>query len=484
MQSQLTVNPLRTRPWPLAVVVLPGLVGLADLMIWQTGTPRLSLAICAIALVGAAQVLAGPGIGRRAILWAWGGVVLGGLAVVEEVQALSVLALIAGIIHAAAWFAAGSTARWAVALRAGLRWFGCATLRNFRDIYRLGQGAASANISRAEWMQGMRDWALPLGLGGLFVLLFVSANPVLDAWALSLGNWSPDLNLNPVRILFWLVIAGFVWPLLRLPALRSGLLAPARPGPTLRLPVALLNPRSVLRALLTFNLIFALQTGLDLTYLWGGVSLPDGMSYANYAHRGAYPLVVTALLAGGFALIAQPFLRGKPLMRGLLLLWTAQNVMLVASSILRLDLYIEVYGLTRLRFAALVWMGLVVAGLVLMVWQVGRDKPVQWLFARAGLLGLTTVYLCCFINVAGLVARHNLARGGQDFDLYYLCNLGPGAAVAIAQAQRRTGIDYCYSPDPLFVKAPQDLREWGYRNYRLRNTIAAMAALTKVRTNP
>ncbi len=30
--------------------------------------------------------------------------------------------------------------------------------------------------------------------------------------------------------------------------------------------------------------------------------MPAGMTYAEYAHRGAYPLIATALLAGGFVL--------------------------------------------------------------------------------------------------------------------------------------------------------------------------------------
>ena len=58
------------------------------------------------------------------------------------------------------------------------------------------------------------------------------------------------------------------------------------------------------RSLILFNALFALQTGLDLAYLWGGANLPDGMSHAEYAHRGAYPLIATALLAAGFVLIA------------------------------------------------------------------------------------------------------------------------------------------------------------------------------------
>jgi hypothetical protein len=58
------------------------------------------------------------------------------------------------------------------------------------------------------------------------------------------------------------------------------------------------------RSLILFSAIFAVQTSLDVLYLIYGVDLPDGMTYAQYAHRGAYPLLVAALLAGWFVLIA------------------------------------------------------------------------------------------------------------------------------------------------------------------------------------
>ena len=54
----------------------------------------------------------------------------------------------------------------------------------------------------------------------------------------------------------------------------------------------------------------------------------------------------------------------SPLLRNLVYLWIAQNVMLFVSSMLRLDLYVEEYALTELRLAAGVWMGLVAVGLV------------------------------------------------------------------------------------------------------------------------
>ena len=89
---------------------------------------------------------------------------------------------------------------------------------------------------------------------------------------------------------------------------------------------------AILRSLIVFNLMFAVQTVLDAAYLWGGVALPDGMSYASYAHRGAYPLIVTALMAGAFVLVAMR--RDGPAensiwIRRLVYLWIGQNVMLV-----------------------------------------------------------------------------------------------------------------------------------------------------------
>jgi hypothetical protein len=124
----------------------------------------------------------------------------------------------------------------------------------------------------------------------------------------------------------------------------------------------LLDHVALVRSLCVFNLLFALQTVLDLTYLWGGADLPSGMSHSQYAHRGAYPLVATALLAAAFVLIAMR--RSGPgdhsrLIRGLVLAWIMQNVLLCLSSILRLGLDVEAYSLTGLRIAAGIWMGLV-----------------------------------------------------------------------------------------------------------------------------
>ncbi len=67
------------------------------------------------------------------------------------------------------------------------------------------------------------------------------------------------------------------------------------------------------------------------------------------------------------------------MLRRLVTLWIAQNVLLVASSILRTIDYIAVYSLTPWRIAALAWMALVAVGLVLILWRMWRGLSARWL---------------------------------------------------------------------------------------------------------
>ena len=207
--------------------------------------------------------------------------------------------------------------------------------------------------------------------------------------------------------------------------------------------------QAVTRSLILFNVLFALQSALDLTYLWGGASLPHGMTYAHYAHRGAYPLIATALLAAGFVLIAMR--PGGPaeqsrLIRPLVLLWTGQNVLLVVSSIFRLDLYVAAYSLTYLRLAAFIWMVLVAAGLVLMLIQIKLKKPNSWLIAANAISLALVLYGCCFINAPRLMASYNVEHSrenggtGPYLDLRYLASLGPQALPPVeASCEQNSG---------------------------------------------
>jgi len=366
----------------------------------------------------------------------------------------------------------------------------------------------------ANWLMA---WIVPVGLGGLFLMLFSQANPLIEQWLTSFDNTPHWKQLDLVRPLFWLAVIAVTWPFLQVrigskptlkaivEALELELLperslsaqspdAAATPVPTATVSAdgPLFGRTAILRSLVLFNALFAVQSALDLTYLWSGFALPAGMTYAAYAHRGAYPLMVTALMAGAFVLATMPpgtNIARSRLVRALVFLWIGQNVLLVLSSMLRLDLYVEVYSLTEWRCAAFVWMLLVAAGLILIVARIVLDRPSHWLvWANAAALALT-LYICSLVDFSDMIARFNvmhsreIAGTGQPADMAYLCGLGPAALPALdmlaakadANAKGWLPQSSAYDCRPSLVLRPAmrmgDWRAWTFRGYRLKQYI-------------
>lgn len=283
---------------------------------------------------------------------------------------------------------------------------------------------------------------LPIAGSAVILLLFALANPVIgDALgAISLPEFSPT---TIARSLFWAILFTLVWGTLR-PRRASQLLATFDGSGDVTLAGVSLG--SVTLSLVLFNLLFALQNALDIAYLWGGLPLPHGMTLAEYAHRGAYPLIATALLAGLFVIVTlRPGSQtaANPRVRRLLVLWIAQNILLVASTILRTLDYVDAYSLTRLRIAALAWMGLVALGLVLICWRMLRGKSSAWLINSNLIAAGSLLMAFCFVDTGAVAAawnvRHAREVGGRGtaLDLCYLNAQRGSALISLVELEQR-----------------------------------------------
>ena len=109
--------------------------------------------------------------------------------------------------------------------------------------------------------------------------------------------------------------------------------------------------------------------------LFGGHDLilrTDGLTYAEHARRGFFELeAVAALALGVIAATARWARRERPaderLARALLGLLCALTLVVLASALSRLWLYVDAYGATRLRFlvqAQLLWLAAVFLALL------------------------------------------------------------------------------------------------------------------------
>jgi len=325
---------------------------------------------------------------------------------------------------------------------------------------------------------------LPVVGGLIFLELFAAANPVI-------GQALAHLSLpefEPARPIFWLMIGLPVWAVLRPRGLRKTFKTPGIEG-DLNLPGV--TAASITVSLAVFNAVFALQNGLDIAYLWSGAGLPKGVTFADYAHGAAYPLIATALLAGLFVLV---FLRpgsttaARPVVRWLVIAWVAQNVFLVASTALRTFDYVEAYALTQMRIAALIWMALVATGLLLILWRVLRAKSSGWLI-NANLLAVGLVLtLCSVLDLGALTAawnvRHAREAGGKGvaLDLCYMRTLHGAAVVSLAELERRpVGDDLRNRAEVVRGELVDEMlrkqavwRGWRYRDARRLDRLATL----------
>ena len=421
----------------IKVGLLAAVVAVADALVYVRDGGPVAISLFSLAWV-AALAIANPAVlrdrlGRLALLAA----TLLALLPLEAVSLPGVLLfLIAGAVAALAPRAPRGDDAWRWAQRVGFAGLK-GLIGPILDLSRLAK-ARTRIRSTLRLSKALLATLLPVAGGLTFLFLFISANPVLTAALRSVQAPEPDV----FRLFFWAFVAVPVWMALRPRGLRRTLRTPGLEGD---LKLAGVTTTSILASLVVFNLVFAVQNGLDLVYLWSGAGLPKGVSFSEYAHQGAQPLIATALLAGLFVLV---FLRPgsstalDPRVRVLVIAWVAQNLFLVASTALRTVDYVQAYSLTEARIVALLWMALVATGLALICWRLLAGKSSSWLInTNIAALGVVLA-ICSVVDLGALSSawnvRHAREVGGRGvaLDLCYLDNQGMAALVSLAELER------------------------------------------------
>lgn len=186
--------------------------------------------------------------------------------------------------------------------------------------------------------------------------------------------------------------------------------------------------------------LYALFAAVQLVALAGGadhVLRTAGLTYAEYARSGFFQLLAAAAMTLGL-LWAIGLVAGGASDRRLLVLAevvVALTLMIVLVAVRRLHLYEAAFGLTMLRFMALV----ACAWLAIVLVLVGIDRAREGRPAVAPLGSVTAALgLLVMLNVANpeaIVVRRNvdaLARTGR-LDVDYLTSLSDDAVPAVVE---------------------------------------------------
>ena len=194
---------------PLQLAIGLGLVALADWLFYGHAV-GISAAL-SLAALAAAAVLANPlHASKRDTMIACGVLVASVVPLVLDINILSVL------------FGALGTASFALTMtRAGSDW--TARCRDSAVLLLDGTWQAFADVCGAihAWASGdttsyrlgrLTLWVMPLALGLVFALLFVSANPVIEEWITAFDFRREASHISLPRLGFWLLALSLVWP--------------------------------------------------------------------------------------------------------------------------------------------------------------------------------------------------------------------------------------------------------------------------------
>ena len=295
-----------------------------------------------------------------------------------------------------------------------------------------------------------RGLAIGLPLVLVFGGLFVAADAVFQGLVTSAFDIGDPLTHLVVAAACAWVAAGL---------LRTALV-PAEPlaAPRARLSLGVVEACVVLAVL---DALFATFVAVQFRSFFGGeafVEQTTGLTYAAYARRGFFELVVVAalalpLLVGADWLARRESRRDTIIFRALAGLLVALLFVVMASALERMRLYERAYGLTELRLystAFMLWLGVICCWFVATVLRGRRSAFAIGVVVSA----LATVAALNVVNPDGLVARTNVGRA--NLDVRYVTSLSADAVPTLVGRLDRI------EPSARRVVAQKLLRRWGH----------------------
>ncbi|MBD7917840.1 DUF4173 domain-containing protein [Cellulomonas sp. Sa3CUA2] len=413
----------RTVPAPVPVLATAAGVGVLGGVLLVADLPGLGAALVALAVWGAAV----PALVRRR---AWNALVTAALAValvamVAVRDAGWVLALCVVVAVLAGMVAATSATSAPAVLLSPLTWASGA----LRAVPWVRRGVGTLlGTRRAQLLVALRSVAVTVVLLLVFGALFASADSVFASYLPSF-----DVGMLPARVfagvlvalltasLAHLAIAPPGWSDHRLPEGR-----PARRGEWL-LPVG---------ALAALVLAFVLVQVGALVDGHRHVLDTLGLSYAQYARQGfAQLVVVTALTLVVVGVAARRAPRATPqdrlVSRVALGVLCVGTLGVVASALRRMDLYVEAFGLTRLRLLVLV-AEVALAVILVLVMVAGIRWRGTWLpVAVVQVVAVAMLGLALADPDAQIVRHNTTGEARAQLDLGYLRGLSADAVPAL-----------------------------------------------------
>lgn len=193
------------------------------------------------------------------------------------------------------------------------------------------------------------------------------------------------------------------------------------------------EPITVITITAIISLLYLVFSVIQIVYLFFGLgTLPNGMTYAEYARTGFFQLLFICLLNLGLVVTVKKYIQSHRILTTLLMIICGCTYVMIASSAYRMLLYIGAYHLTFLRIfvlVALAVISLIMAGVIITLFS-ERFPLFQY-----SVVVISFLYLCfSFAHIDAYIADYNLAHmtdTTKEETLSYIGTLSTDAAGVI-----------------------------------------------------
>lgn len=230
------------------------------------------------------------------------------------------------------------------------------------------------------------------------------------------------------------------------------------------------------------TVVYLLFSAIQILYLFlGNMELPDGYTYAGYAREGFFQLLFVCMINLVIVLICVERFKDSVALNIILTVFSVCTYIMIASSAMRMILYIQTYDLTFLRVFVL-WslavLALLLVGILISIYHK------KFLLFRYCMVVVTISYIIFSLAKPDYyIAKYNINKAVKSYheteeayeyeyldryldETYLFCNLSLDAAPAIKESDLFP-TEETYWIDEYCTKIKRETKDMGVRNFNL-----------------
>lgn len=244
-------------------------------------------------------------------------------------------------------------------------------------------------------------------------------------------------------------------------------------------------------------IVYLLFSVIQVLYLFiGNMQLPENYTYAQYARQGFFQLLAVCILNLFIVLLCTYLFKNNIVLKIILTVISCCTYIMIASSAMRMFMYINVYLLTELRIIVLwglITLSILLAGICIYIFK--HNFP---LFRYMTVVVTILFLVLAFSHPQRIVAEFNLSRALESnanpealyddptilkyrvTDFYYLSNLCSDVTPVFEKYEpylsnlynndvpEETFIDLCFYRNPNSISYTKDFRKFNLSRNAMR----------------